>query len=152
MDEKLAIRPDNGDGLVSRSGPLGSLVDPVLGIVSGVEQRLEQRGSNRLHSAHAAAADLALTVGYDGEITGGGIGTNEAQAWGRAIGEAVERYSALYIDTRRLLRCTAHDLDAPHIDPARLQLFSPQQTHAWAEASQHGGKAVGVMLKISQHL
>lgn len=119
---------------------LDCFVDPLVGIVVETAELLDHRASPRLHSAHVVVADPSLTAGTDVEFGGGGTGADPRQARSSAIGEAVERYSASYVDERRIIRCTQPALVAAglaHVALDRLQLFTIGQLAEW-RAGGHG--------------
>jgi ribosomal protein S12 methylthiotransferase accessory factor len=58
---------------------------------------------------------------------GAGKGTTGVEAMVRAVGEAVERYSASRFDRRALLRASVAEMKADHLAPERLCLYAESQ-------------------------
>jgi len=106
---------------MSRRDPLESLVSPYVGVVRGVQEVLAGPQDVRL------ATMWCETAHHGFQHTGGGSGTTAREARARAIGEAVERYSACFADPDRLVVATARELGPTAVDPARFALFSATQ-------------------------
>ena len=100
---------------------------PVTGIVTHVVRTMHgaDHASIPNHACRLASARRTLggaTVDY-----GSGAAESHARARAAALGEAVERYSATYLPTSRLLRTTARALGGRAVPPGRFALFHAAQ-------------------------
>ena len=100
---------------------------PVTGIVTHVVRTMHgaDHASIPNHACRLASARRTLggaTVDY-----GSGAAESHARARAAALGEAVERYSATYLPTSRLLRTTARALGRRAVPPGRFALFHAAQ-------------------------
>ena len=106
---------------------LESLVSPYVGVVRGVQEVLAGPQDVRLATMWCESAHAGALLGVETAHTGGGSGSSAAEARAAAIGEAVERYSACYLDEDRLVVATARELGPRAVDPHRFALFSEEQ-------------------------
>jgi ribosomal protein S12 methylthiotransferase accessory factor len=100
--------------------PLESLVSPYVGVVRGVQEVLAGPADVRLVTAWCETA-------YPRAVSGGGSGVTLDAARAAAIGEAVERYSASWVDPDSLVVATAFELGPAAVDPRRFALYSERQ-------------------------
>lgn len=110
---------------------LDIFVDPLFGIVVETDEFLEDVRAPRLHSTHVVIADPELTIGANTEFGGGGTGVDAHSARLAAIGEAVERYSASFVDEQRIFDVAEVELDIEHVELHRLRLFTDDQLARW---------------------
>ena len=106
---------------------LESLVSPYVGVVRGVQEVLAGPQDVRLATMWCESAHAGALLGVETAHTGGGSGSSAGEARAAAIGEAVERYSACYLDEERLVVATARELGPRAVDPHRFALFSEEQ-------------------------
>jgi ribosomal protein S12 methylthiotransferase accessory factor len=107
--------------------PLESLISPYVGVVRGVQDVLAGPEDLRLATAWCETAYAETVLGAAVAHSGGGSGPSTAEARAAAIGEAVERYSACFVDRDALVVTTARRLGARAVDPSRFALFSARQ-------------------------
>ncbi|MGH2934558.1 MAG: YcaO-like family protein [Gaiellaceae bacterium] len=112
---------------MSPRDPLDSLVSPYVGVVRGVQEVLAGPQDVRLSTMWCESAHAGRLVGAAVAHAGGGSGLSAPAARAAAIGEAVERYSACFADSDRLVVATAHELGRRAVDPARFALFTAAQ-------------------------
>ncbi len=108
---------------------LRRFVSPRIGIVTAVEECLVDVDEPSLVriSCEVAAGDEVIGVDLGSARNGGGSGMSREQAIGAAVGEAVERYSASYVSSTRLVHATATELGGRAVDPASFGLFADAQ-------------------------
>lgn len=113
----------------SARGPsnLESLCSPYCGIVNKVDEVLSQPELPNLVSISSAEASTIPTLGRSVNIRAGGIGHSRASARAAALGEAVERYSAVFVPYENLQYSNRTELGEKAWDPARCQLYSTEQ-------------------------
>jgi ribosomal protein S12 methylthiotransferase accessory factor len=104
-------------------------VSPYVGLVHRLEESLASTAEPRLFRASCELAAGGGVIGaQEGHLGGiGGAGTSRAEAAAAAVGEALERYSASFVPSRRLVVATARELGPSAVDPARFALFSDRQ-------------------------
>jgi len=107
--------------------PLESLVSPFVGVVRGVQDVLAGPEDVRLATAWCESAHPQTLIGAAVAHSGGGSGRSTTEARTAAIGEAVERYSACFVDREALVVTTARRLGARAVDPSRFALFTARQ-------------------------
>jgi len=107
--------------------PLESLVSPYVGVVRGVQDVLAGPEDVRLATAWCESAHAQILLGTAVTHSGGGSGFATTEARLAAIGEAVERYSACFVDGDALVVTTARRLGACAVDPSRFALFTARQ-------------------------
>jgi ribosomal protein S12 methylthiotransferase accessory factor len=103
-------------------------VSPYTGIVTSVEECLASTSEPRLFQAACEVGQGKALLGSSLEhLSGiGGTGTSRSEAASAAVGEAIERYSATYVPTERLVVGTARELPGAVV-PDRFALFSDRQ-------------------------
>lgn len=107
--------------------PLESLVSPYVGVVRGVQDVLAGPEDVRLATAWCESAHTQTLLGAAVTHSGGGSGVSTAEARAAAIGEAVERYSACFVDHDALVVTTARRLGSRAVHPSRFALFTERQ-------------------------
>ncbi|MEI8105643.1 MAG: YcaO-like family protein [Actinomycetes bacterium] len=109
--------------------PLRRAVSRYTGIVRTLEEPLPTPGEPPLFRATCEIGRADTLLGAPlGHVTGiGGAGLTRADAAAASVGEALERYSATYIDRQRLTVATADELGADAVAPSRFGLFSDRQ-------------------------
>jgi ribosomal protein S12 methylthiotransferase accessory factor len=105
---------------------LRTFVSPFTGVVHGVDEMLAAPDEHRLVNVTCEVADGRPTIGHPVvEYTASDHPVREA-AEAASIGEALERYSAAFVPTDRLVVGSADELtDA--VDPERFALFHETQ-------------------------
>lgn len=108
------------------------LMNRLAGIVGGLVEVAPAPDEPAVACVAALGTDAARTALPGSALSfplasgGGGIGRDQAAA--RALGEALERYAACQVDTRRLRVATWREAGGPH--PAQYELFAQEQ---WAD-------------------
>ena len=108
-------------------GRLEAACSPVTGIVTHVVRTLHGTDHASLPNHACRLASARHTLGAATVEYGSGAAVSHAQARAAALGEALERYSATYLPTSRLLRTTARALGGRAVPPGRFALFHPAQ-------------------------
>jgi len=105
---------------------LRTFVSPFTGIVHGVDETLAAPGEHRLVSIACELADGRPTVGgqVEGHTSSEQLLREAAEA--ASIGEAIERYSAAFVPSDRLVICSADQLPGA-VDPEVFALFHDRQ-------------------------
>lgn len=100
---------------------LGSLLSPLTGAVTALDERLLEPADALLHSAWCT---LSAGTADDGPAVraGGGWSPSARAARAAAAGEAVERASAAHVPDDLVL-ASAEELGPAALDPARVRLF-----------------------------
>ena len=106
---------------------LRRLVSPYTGLVRRVEPTMALPDDTRLRQVFGEVADTTELVGYELGTGGAGAAADPDAAFAAAVGEAVERYSALYSDEADPVIAAATELGAEAVDPARFALFAAAQ-------------------------
>lgn len=106
---------------------LEDLVSPHCGIVVRVDEQLLEPTGFPIAVAIARPARMTATLGVNWDINAGGAGWTPAEARRSAIGEAVERYSASFVDERRLTWASWRQLGPGAVHPDRLRFWSAEQ-------------------------
>ncbi len=103
-------------------------VSPYAGIVTSVEECLGSTSEPRLFQAACEVGQGKVLLGSSlDHLSGiGGTGTSRSEAASAAVGEAIERYSATYVPTEKLVLATARELSGA-VAPERFALFSDRQ-------------------------
>jgi ribosomal protein S12 methylthiotransferase accessory factor len=107
--------------------PLESVVSPYVGIVRGVQDVLAGPEDVRLVTSWCESAHPGALVGATAPHSGGGSGASAASSRAAAIGEAVERYSACFVDADAVVVASARELGPAAVDPTRFALYSERQ-------------------------
>lgn len=110
---------------------LDSLISPLTGVVRYVRP-VETAASDVVHvytASHARSFGPANAAAIKDEARdhAGGKGMSRIDAQVSAIGESLERFSAVYRGTEPTVRAKRSDLDAPSFAPNELMLFSESQ-------------------------
>lgn len=108
---------------------LRPLVSDLAGIVTRLEECLADTDEARFVRVSCELASSAEAVGAESVGVGGAAGTgfDRAEAAARAVGEAMERYSACHVEPDRLVLASARRLGPAALRPAELGLFSSAQ-------------------------
>jgi len=106
---------------------LDEAVSPLVGLVTGVTSRTSGTDEARLPNASCVSASIGRFHVGALPPSGDGAHPDARRARAAAIGEAVERYSALVVPTEELIRTTARALGDEAVRPARFALFHPTQ-------------------------
>lgn len=106
---------------------LDDAVSPIVGIVTRVTTFTAASDESRLPNATSEVASIRRLHGNATSPTGDGAHPDPLQARAAAIGEALERYSGLYIPTERLRLTTARALGRAAVPPSHFALFHPAQ-------------------------
>jgi ribosomal protein S12 methylthiotransferase accessory factor len=116
--------PASVDGL---AGIIGSLVDPRVGIVSSVEEVRQEAGGPNFFHYRAKACDTSAFARERNFRDGGGASTSRDVAMAKAVGEAVERYSAAIYDVEELPLFAYRDAARPCLAPESCALYTAEQ-------------------------
>ena len=100
---------------------------PLTGIVTHVMRTLHGPDHASIPNHACRLASARRTLGHTTVEYGSGAASSHARARAAALGEAIERYSATYLPTSRLLRTTARALGDRAVRPERFALFHPAQ-------------------------
>ncbi len=106
---------------------LEEAVSPLAGIVTRVTAFTGATDETRLPNATSEVASIRRLYGNASTPTGDGAHPDPLRARAAAIGEALERYSGLYVPTERLRLTTARALGPAAVPPSRFALFHPAQ-------------------------
>jgi ribosomal protein S12 methylthiotransferase accessory factor len=102
-------------------------VSPLTGIVKRTISATYTTDEASLPNCAAELASARHTLGASTVEWGSGAHPDAARARAAAIGEAVERYSAMFVPRERIVVTTAGALGASAVDPSRFALFHPTQ-------------------------
>jgi ribosomal protein S12 methylthiotransferase accessory factor len=105
---------------------LRTFVSPFTGIVHGIDETLSAPDEHRLISIACELADGRPTVGRPVEEHTSSEHLLREAAEAASIGEALERYSAAFVPSKRLVVCSADRLPGA-VDPGRFALFHDTQ-------------------------
>ena len=114
---------------MSIAGPprgLASLVSPLTGVVTRLDERLLEPDDALLHSYWCELADVGAGEGTAGLRAGGGWSASADSARAAAVAEAAERYSAA-LPPGELRHATAAEIGAAAVAPERLRQFRDDQ-------------------------
>ncbi|SPT52789.1 bacteriocin biosynthesis docking scaffold, SagD family [Actinomyces bovis] len=106
---------------------LEELASPFLGIATDIVELTYDADDVRSFYVGAGASDTNETLGHPANSANGGGSFDRLQARASAIGETVERCSAAYLPTERLVEATFEQLTMPAVDPTDMALFSAEQ-------------------------
>lgn len=106
---------------------LEASVAPLVGIVTGAVSTTHTPDESSLPNCACELASARRTLGGPTVAFGSGAHPDRLRARAAAIGEAVERYSGVFVPYDRLRRTTARELGRTAVDPARFALFDPAQ-------------------------
>lgn len=118
-------------GPVERAVPgwerLEEAVSPLTGIVKRTVSATYATDESSLPNCAAELSSARRTLGATAVEWGSGAHPDPVRARAAAIGEALERYSAMFVPHDRVRVTTARALGAEAIAPARFALFHPTQ-------------------------
>lgn len=106
---------------------LASLVSPLTGVVTRLDERLLEPDDALLHSYWCELAGVDGDAGAAGARAGGGWAAAADSARAAAVAEAVERYSAAVPSATGLRHATAAEIGPTAIGPGRLRMFRDDQ-------------------------
>ena len=106
---------------------LASLVSPLTGVVTRLDERLLEPDDALLHSYWCESAADDASGGAGGMRAGGGWAATAERAKAAAVAEAAERYSAALPSLGALRLATAAEIGPAAIAPDRLRLFRDDQ-------------------------
>ena len=120
---------------------LEQAVSPLVGIVARTMSTTHTPDEASLPNCAAELASAVRPLGGRAVDYGSGAHPRGERARAAAIGEALERYSALYVPRERVRLTTARSLGEAAVRPSRFALFHPTQ-HAtgdlpFAEFTEH---------------
>ena len=106
---------------------LEDAVSPLVGLVTGVTSRTAGTDESRLPNISCDAASIGRFHPGAAAPSGDGAHPDPRRARAAAIGESLERYSALVVRTDELIRTTPRSLGPVAVRPERFALFHPTQ-------------------------
>lgn len=106
---------------------LEGAVSPLVGIVTRTISTTYTTDETPLPNCACELASGRRTVGAETVEYGSGAHESALRARAAAIGEAIERYSAMYVPFDALRVTTARELGDTAVDPSRFALFHPTQ-------------------------
>ena len=106
---------------------LEAAVSPLVGIVVRTMSTTYATDEASLPNCAAELASAVRTLGGRAVEYGSGAHPLAARARAAAIGEALERYSALYVPRERVQLATPRSLGEAAVRPSRFALFHPAQ-------------------------
>jgi ribosomal protein S12 methylthiotransferase accessory factor len=106
---------------------LEEAVSPLVGIVTRTISTTYTTDEASLPNCAAELASAVRTLGGSAVDYGSGAHPLPARARAAAIGEALERYSAVYVPRERVQLATARTLGDAAVRPFRFALFHPAQ-------------------------
>lgn len=114
-----------------REPPLRRLYSTEMGVIKEVYE-LKVQASELPFFVYAARCgpNLMLTGAHRPTVTGSGAALTRSAAHDAAIGEAIERYCATYLDPETIVEAPRAQLVEPSIDPATLARYSEAQYSA----------------------
>ena len=121
---------------------LASLVSPLTGVVTRLDERLLEPDDALLHSYWCESAEADEAGGAGGMRAGGGWAATADRARAAAVAEAAERYSAGLLPPGGLRHATAAEIGPAALAPERLRLFRDDQLPGTAFAQLHADTRV----------
>jgi len=106
---------------------LEAAVSPLVGIVTRTVSTTHTTDEASLPNCAAELASALRTLGGEAVEYGSGAHPRPERARAAAIGEALERYSALYVPREDVRVTTARSLGDAAVPPSRFALFHPVQ-------------------------
>jgi ribosomal protein S12 methylthiotransferase accessory factor len=106
---------------------LEDAVSPLVGIVKGAISTTRTPDESGLPNCACALASATRPLGAPTVEFGSGAHPDPRRARAAAIGEALERYAAVFIPYERVRRTTAQALGDTAVHPSRFALFHPTQ-------------------------
>ena len=124
---RVELQPIRETPLAEALPLLESFVSPHTGIVRTVVEFLGAPHEARPTSVGCALADGEPVVGAPVPRHAAGSHWNADAARAAALGEGLERYSAMFVPEDELVTATAGELGESAVDPSRFALFHPRQ-------------------------
>lgn len=106
---------------------LEAALSPLVGIVTCTVSTTHTPDESSLPNYACELASSTRTLGAPTVAFGSGAHPDARQARAAAVGEAIERYSGVFVPFERLLRTTARALGEAAVHPSRFALFHPSQ-------------------------
>lgn len=106
---------------------LDGAVSPLVGLVTRTVSTTHTTDECALPNCASELASAQRTVGAATVEYGSGAHPVPARARAAALGEAIERYSAMFVPHEELRVGTARELGADAVEPERFALFHPRQ-------------------------
>ena len=106
---------------------LEAALSPLVGIATGAVSTTYTTDESSLPNCACELASSRRTLGAPTVVFGSGAHPDPRRARAAAIGEAVERYSGVFVPFERLRRTTARALGDAAVHPSRFALFHPSQ-------------------------
>ena len=106
---------------------LEAALSPLVGIATGAVSTTHTPDESSLPNCACELASSRRTLGAPTVVFGSGAHPDPRRARAAAIGEAVERYSGVFVPFERLRRTTARALGDAAVHPSRFALFHPSQ-------------------------
>ena len=106
---------------------LPHLLDPKMGIITGVSEHPLETDSPRFFRYNGSAANTVAFGDYQNFAIGGGAATTRELALVKTVGECVERYSAAIYDKKNFPLCSFNDASFPCVHPSKFALYSKEQ-------------------------
>ena len=106
---------------------LEGAVSPVVGIVTRTVATTSTSDESTLPNCASELASATRTLGAPTVAYGSGAHPDPWRARAAALGEAIERYSAMFVPGERLRPATAREVGDVAVHPDRFALFHPVQ-------------------------
>ena len=106
---------------------LEAALSPLTGIVKGTVATMNATDEVALPHCACELASSNRILGAAAVAYGSGAHPDPLQAKAAALGEALERYSGVFLPTERIRRATARELGDAAVDPSRFALFHATQ-------------------------
>jgi ribosomal protein S12 methylthiotransferase accessory factor len=103
------------------------LLDPRVGIISGISEHAIEVDSPSFFRFNGMAANTEAFGEYKNFAVGGGAATSREIALAKTIGECIERYSAAIYDKTDFPLFSYEDAPFPCVHPDEFALFSDEQ-------------------------
>jgi ribosomal protein S12 methylthiotransferase accessory factor len=114
-------------GLGKLAAALDRIVDPRIGVISGVWELPPDPGAPRFFHFRAAACDTKAFADDGNFRETGGASTDRWLAMAKAVGEGVERYCGAIYDRGACTLATYDDADFACVAPEQFTLYSQAQ-------------------------
>ncbi|MBD3628756.1 YcaO-like family protein [Cyclobacterium sp.] len=103
------------------------LLDPKVGIITGVREHPLEVDSPRFFRFNGSAANTEAFGAYRNFAIGGGAAINRELALAKTIGECVERYCAAIYDKKQFPLCSYNKAPFTCVHPKKFALYSQEQ-------------------------
>lgn len=103
------------------------LLDPKVGIITGVSEHPLEVDSPRFFRFNGSAANTEAFGEYRNFAIGGGAATTRELALAKTVGECVERYCAAIYDKNQFPLCSYNDAPFTCVHPKKFSLYSQEQ-------------------------